>query len=144
MAVSSQQIAQLMLFDRFVGIPYLDKGRSLVGLDCYGLVRLVFRELRGIELPSYVADYATGADRTAIAHLIKGEIDAWDEVRAGDEIAFDGVLIREAGFPRHIGLVVTPGLMLHVERGETSRIERYRTGTFSHRIAGFYRYRNHA
>jgi cell wall-associated NlpC family hydrolase len=133
-----------MLFDSFVGIPYLDRGRSIVGCDCWGLVLLIFRELRGIDLPSYVDRYQTGADRAAISYLIKGELDPWDQVADGTETSFDGVLIREGSFPRHIGVVVTPGLMLHVERGETSRIERYRSGNFAHRITGFYRFREHA
>jgi hypothetical protein len=36
--------------------------------------------------------------------------------------------MREGRLRQHIGIVVTPGLLLHVERGETSRIERYRSG----------------
>ena len=130
-----------MRFDRFVGIPYQDRGRSLVGLDCYGLVRLVYRELRGIDLPSHAERYRTAADEVAIAALIAGELDPWDEIAPGDEIAFDAVLIREGRFARHVGLVVTPGLMLHVEAGETSRIERYGSGALKYRIVGFYRYR---
>ncbi|MEN6535655.1 MAG: NlpC/P60 family protein [Bryobacteraceae bacterium] len=130
-------------FDRFVGIPYLDRGRSIVGCDCYGLLWMVFRELRGIELPSHGDRYVTGADREAMARLIAGELDDWHEVEASQETAFDGVLMREGKFPRHIGIVTAPGMVLHVQRGETSRIERYRSGFFIHRVVGFYRYRNH-
>lgn len=133
-----------MVFDRFVGIPYLDRGRSIVGLDCYGLVRLVFRELRGLELPSYVERYVSAADRAAIASLIAGELDPWDEIAPGGEMPFDAVLIRELDAVSHIGLVVTPGMMLHVAAGETSRIERYRSGALKHRVAGFFRYRDAA
>lgn len=132
-----------MIFDRFVGIPYLDKGRGIVGLDCWGLLHLVYREVRGIELPSYSDRYVTGADREAMARLISGELDDWREIEAGREQAFDGVLMREGKFPRHIGVVTQPGMLLHVERGETSRIERYRTGLFANRIVGFFRYRDH-
>jgi cell wall-associated NlpC family hydrolase len=132
-----------VIFDRFVGIPYLDKGRSLVGLDCWGLLHLVYRELRGIELPSYAERYTTGADRIAMARLIAGELDAWQEVAPGQEGTFDGVLMREGEFPRHIGIVTTPGMVLHVQPGETSRIERYRSGILANRVVGFYRYRDH-
>jgi cell wall-associated NlpC family hydrolase len=128
-------------FDRFVGIPYLDRGRSLVGVDCYGLLHLVFRELRGIELPSHADRYQTAADAAAIAALINDELDPWDEISPGDEQIFDGVLLREAGFVRHVGVVAAPGLVLHVERGETSRIERYHSGSLRHRLVGFFRYR---
>ena len=132
-----------MIFDRFVGIPYLDRGRSIVGLDCYGLVHLVFRELRGIDLPSHAERYVTGSDRKAMARLIAGELDDWTEIPAGQEAVFDGVLMREGNFPRHIGIVTYPGMLLHVSDGETSRIERYRSGILANRIVGFYRYRDH-
>jgi cell wall-associated NlpC family hydrolase len=133
-----------MIFDRFVGIPYLDRGRSIVGCDCWGLVHQVYRELRGIDLPSYAERYVTGSDRVAMARLIAGEIDDWSEIERGREHCFDGVLMREGGFPRHIGIVTTPGLLLHVQPGETSRIERYRDGhLLANRVVGFYRYRDH-
>lgn len=132
-----------MIFDRFVGIPYLDKGRSIVGLDCWGLLHLCYRELRGIDLPSYAEHYVTGSDRAAVARLIVGELDGWQEIPAGEETTFDGLLMREGSFSRHIGIVAAPGMVLHVQPGETSRIERYRYGILANRIVGFYRYRDH-
>lgn len=129
------------MFDRFVGIPYADKGRDAAGVDCWGLVCLVFAELRGIELPSYAERYVTGADRRAIAGLVAGELDPWAPVAPGDAQPFDGVLMREGRFPRHIGLVVGAGRMLHVQPGGTSQIERYGSGAIRPRICGFYRYR---
>jgi cell wall-associated NlpC family hydrolase len=132
-----------MVFDRFVGIPYLDRGRSIVGCDCWGLLWLVYRELRGIELPSYADRYITASDRCAMARLISGELDHWVEVPAGQEMAFDGLLMREGAFPRHIGIVTGQGAALHVFDGETSRIERYGASRLANRIVGFYRYRDH-
>lgn len=129
-------------FDRFVGVPYVDKGRAPDGFDCWGCLRLVYRELRGIELPSYSGDYLTAADRRATAQLIAGHLGDWDEVAPGEERAFDGVLMREGRFPRHIGVITKPGMLLHVLEGETSRIEPYRYGRLKHRITGFYRYRD--
>lgn len=131
----------MSVFDRFVGIPYLDKGRDIAALDCWGLLHLVYREARGIELPSYAEQYVTGSDREAMARLIRRELDAWQEIEAGQERVFDGVLMREGKFPRHIGIVTSPGMVLHVSQGETSRIERYRTGLLANRVVGFYRYR---
>lgn len=127
-------------FDRYVGIPYADKGRG-DAVDCWGLVCRVFRELRGVELPSHSEAYVTAADARAIAALIAGELDPWQPVEAGSEQSFDCVLMKECGFPRHIGVVTRPGMVLHVQRGETSMIERYRSGPLAHRVAGFYRFK---
>lgn len=130
-----------MMFDRFVGIPYLDRGRDRAGLDCWGLLHLVFREQMGLDLPSYADRYITGADRVALARLIAGELDDWLPIAPGEERPLDGVLMREGAFPRHIGIVTRPGLLLHVEQGASSRIERYRHGILANRVVGFYRYR---
>lgn len=129
-------------FDRYVGIPYLDRGRSIAGCDCWGLVRLVTAELRGVTLPSYVERYVTAADRRAIESLIRGELAPWAIIAAGQEQPFDAVLMREGRVPRHIGLVVEPGRLLHVSEGGESQIERYRVPPLIHRIVGFYRLRD--
>jgi cell wall-associated NlpC family hydrolase len=133
----------LSQFDAFVGLPYADKGRDESGVDCWGLLHLVFSRLCHIELPSYAEKYATAADRRAVAALIAGELEDWREVPAGSEKLFDGVLMREGHFPRHIGIVTRPGLLLHVQSGATSRIERYRDGMLQPRVVGFFRYRDH-
>lgn len=127
-------------FDRFVGIPYRDRGRDFDGCDCYGLVWLVNREILSRELPSLHDRYTLPADRKVIAGLIAGEMQPWREVVAGAEMAFDCALMREGDQARHIGLIVAPGQLLHVEEDSISRIERYRSGTMRHRIVGFFRY----
>ena len=37
--------------NEYVGIPWLWRGRDRTGIDCYGLVRLVYREQLSVELP---------------------------------------------------------------------------------------------
>lgn len=128
-------------FDRFVGIPYVTRGRDREGLDCWGLVRLAFAELRGIELPSLVGDYSSHEDRESIAGLIHGELPAWDHISAGSEKTFDGVLMRSGRQACHIGLVVSPGKLLHVEDKRLSVVEPYGAWRLAHRVIGFYRYR---
>lgn len=35
----------------FIGIPYIDNGRSLKGCDCYGLVMLYYKNVLNIDIP---------------------------------------------------------------------------------------------
>lgn len=133
-----------MSLDRFVGIPWVEKGRGFEGCDCWGLLRLVYLEECGVELPGYGERYETVADRAALAELIAGaKFEQWSEIPAGTERAFDAVLIREGREQTHIGLVVTPGRCLHVDRGNTSVIESYRHGPLKFRTVGFYRHQTH-
>jgi cell wall-associated NlpC family hydrolase len=131
------------VFDRFVGIPFREHGRDAYGCDCWGLVRLVFQELRGIELPSYDDRYVSASERAVTEAVIAGEMGPWDDVPAGQETAFDVILLRRLGHVSHIALVIEPGRMLHVSSdGIASHVERYRDAKVRGRIVGFYRYRH--
>jgi len=129
------------VFDSFVGIPYAARGRDRAGLDCWGLLRLVFAEARGIDLPSLAGDYSCQEDRQGMADLIQAELPAWDYIKAGAEQTFDGVLMRAGRQACHIGLVAAPGRLLHVEDKRSSVVERYDAWRLAHRVVGFYRYR---
>lgn len=129
-------------FDRFVGLSYVDKGRDAAGVDCWGLVCLVFAELRDLVLPSYAERYVSAEDRRAIADLVAGELDPWAPIAPGTEQPFDCVLMKEFGVARHVGVVTEPGLVLHVQHGRTASIERYRSGLLRSQVVGFYRYRD--
>lgn len=128
-------------FESYVGIPYLDCGRDRAGCDCYGLLCLVMRDLCGIALPSFAGAYTTTADRAELARLIAGGLDPWRQVVFGQERTFDAVLMRAGRLLSHVGIVVAPGRLLHVNEGSCSVIERYRVPPLSHRVVGFYRLR---
>jgi hypothetical protein len=129
-----------MDLDRFVGIPWQAKGRSLQAADCWGICYLVHAAV-GNMLPSFADDYMDPADRAWNAALIDGAKPAWDRVPFGGERDLDVILMTEAGVPCHIGVVARPGLVLHAVLGKDSVIEPYTTGKLRHRIAGIYRYR---
>lgn len=104
--------------DEFVGLPWLERGRDRDGLDCWGLLALVFAERLGIELPSFSDDYQTTADAEAVTGLIDGHMEPWRPIEAGQERAGDALLMSMGGRPRHVGVVVSPG---HVCTSRTAR-----------------------
>ncbi len=100
--------------ERYLQIPFCEKGRSRAGVDCYGLVRLIYQDQRGIELPSYDEQYATTADRTEITALLRGELASrWREIPLAEAGEFDGVIFRLYGQPTHVGLVLDPPWFIH-------------------------------
>jgi hypothetical protein len=105
------------------------------------LIVLVYRELAGIELPSFAEDYTTDDDRHELNALIANQLTPWIEIPAGQERRLDCVLMREGRCVRHIGVVVKPGLVLHVSKAQESTIERYRDSALRRSVVGFYRYR---
>lgn len=107
--------------NRYIGLPWLDRGQTADGCDCEGLLRLVYAGELGITL-------AAPLDRAD-----------WILVAAGAERPLDAILIRQA--PWHVGVVVRRGLMLHMPEGGTSCIEPFDTGRWGRRVEGIYRHR---
>ena len=126
----------------YVGLPFVNLGRDRAGLDCYGLVRLVLADQRGIALPSLTETYASVEERAELAAALSA-ISAqspWAPVARGGEQPFDVAMFSVFGRPLHLGIVVRPGLMLHVSDGHDSRIEDYRRGTWAPRLIALYRH----
>jgi cell wall-associated NlpC family hydrolase len=124
-----------------VGLPWRELGRGAGGVDCWGLRRLILLQLAGVELPSYGDGYSTTADLQAIRTLVEGGMREHEEIPAGAEAPLDGVLLREGREAVHIGTVVRPGDLIHIERERESVVEPYRRGMLRLRVLGFYRYR---
>lgn len=131
-------------FGSYIGLPFQSKGRDRSGLDCWGLVRLVFAEQRKIDLPSY------------------GEISAFDLARVSREI---GAALSDSGWrtcapkpfacavmtagqadrrlhkaPFHIGVYVDETRILHVEPATDAVVVRANHPSISRRILGCYEY----
>lgn len=134
---------------RYYGIPFIDRGLTRDGCDCWGLCRLVILEQTGIKLPEYpeIDGGATLAKlRTIIAAADGPE---WIEIPAGQERAFDvglmkGIVLHDGKRhqrPIHIGCVVESGTLIHIEEGCEVTVVDYRSHPrIRHRITGFYRH----
>jgi lipoprotein Spr len=126
----------------YVGLPFVEGGRDRSGLDCYGLLRLVVNERFDGSVPPYEGiAFRRGEDEELLAHLMEERIRLWTPVRPGDERAGDGILLRVLGRPIHVGVVVAPGTMLHIEHACDSVVESYGEGSnWQRRVLGFYRH----
>ena len=95
---------------KYVGVRYKFGGRSLSGLDCSGLVQLVFEESVGKELP-----------RTARAMSDVGKKVSINDLKPGDLVFFN-TLRRSFS---HVGIYLGEGYFLHSPRkGAFVRVEK--------------------
>lgn len=126
----------------YVGIPYNRIGASREGANCWTLVALVYREQLGIVLPSYLDDYVSMEESAEISGLVGAERGkpVWVQLHGASPDAFDIVLFRRGRVDAHVGVVVEPGLMLHVTGDEQSKIERYETPVWGRRLIGAFRH----
>lgn len=123
-----------------IGVPFLDRGRTRAGVDCWGAVTVVFQEQLGITLPPW--DTIGHQERAAIAATVVKSLPEWTPVPPGSEQAFDVIVLRVHGRPIHCALVIAPGLMLHAQPGTAVCAEPYSAPRWRSRITGFYRHRD--
>lgn len=125
----------------YLQLPFQEHGRTRAGLDCYGLVRLILAEQQGIALPSYAEDYATTTDVEAIAALVRGEVaSAWRAVPVSEARLCDVAILRMAGQPMHVGLVLDQPYFVHTMRGAWSCVERWDALLWRKRLLGVVRW----
>ena len=113
--------------EQAITTPFLDRGRTVHGWDCWGLVVSAYRDVLGITLPTY-EDYDTVRNHKALVRLFVAHAPEWHKVPA----AIDGcvALIFRGALPLHAGLVIANGRrILHCEEGVgtvSEPIERFR------------------
>jgi cell wall-associated NlpC family hydrolase len=127
---------------RYVGLPFQDGGRTRDGLDCYGMVVLVYREEFNLELPTYQGAYRSAQEREEVAALLASQIpaDAWRPVTGAPRVG-DAVVFRVLSQPWHVGVMVSATEFLHVEQGARfACIERLDAWRWARRRHGIYRH----
>ena len=122
----------------YIGLPF---GTGPGQVTCWSLVRRVYAEQFGLDLPEF------------------GDIDPRDLVRVARQMqrGDDGLIWREPSVPLpgdliamrgarggraicHVGLLAAPGQMLHAEEGTGAVLVPLDHYTIRHRVAGFRRY----
>jgi sulfur carrier protein ThiS len=126
-----------MNYDKYIGLPYLDNGRTTAGLDCWGLARLFYKNEYNIELPSYVDEYVGGTD-PYISQAVNLYKDNWEEITTPN--VGDLCLFNIFGEPMHVGIYVGDNKFLHCRIGSDSVIESLNNIKWKNRFVGFYVY----
>jgi cell wall-associated NlpC family hydrolase len=151
-ALQERQIRRLLLpssglapargwVSSYVGIPWLDRGRTRDGADCWGNARIVYEEEAGIVLPSYDERYPSAVERAEIAAIVAGAAASPDWRRVEEPRDIDMLVFRQGRHDCHVGVCCGRGMMLHVSIGTASRVERWHEGYWRPRLMGIYRHR---
>lgn len=118
-------------------VPFLIGGRDRSGWDCWGLLRAVYAEQFGIELPLFAGEYETAEDYEAIGLLYEQEVGSWEQVTQPRE--GDAVWMSVLGQPSHVGVYLSGPSLLHALPTGT-RIDRINSHSWQRRIRAYYRH----
>lgn len=127
-----------MNLDRYIGLKFIPKGRTIEGIDCWGLVRLFYKDEFGVELPSYSDEYESPTHRQSVSEAIKANLGNWTAVSSpnfGDVLVF-----RILGLPLHTGIYIGNGNFIHSYKNTNSCIERLKSVNWENRVLGIYRW----
>lgn len=133
----SLDITTVINTEKYIGIPYKANGRDYDGIDCWGLVRLVYKEELGIDLPSLDGEYQIDDD-ARIQDLFAQYKEGWkpsEGIEAGDVVLF-----RVLGSETHVGIAVSPTQFLHSRDNQNSAIESFDNHKWKSRFVGAYKY----
>lgn len=125
--------------DKYIGIPWHAGGRHELmggGLDCWGLLRMVYAKELDIPLESFTG--ANSFNGQQVAAMMAGNMLDW--VRVNKPRPFDGVLLRKSGWACHVGVMVDGTRFLHVDQDVDACLERIGGPLWQERVAGFYRH----
>jgi len=123
-----------------IGVPYRNKGRDLLGADCWGLLRLFYINELGVFLPSYDEHYEDAYDKQSTESAIENFSQDWNKVDV--PMYGDAIKLRLAGHPCHVGVYLQNSEFLHTQNGHDSCIDRLDSVKWKNRIEGFYRHKS--
>jgi len=124
------------IIKRYLGVPYKLHGRGMTGIDCYGLIISIYKEI-GIELldiENYPQDWALKGGNYFIENYHK----QWEQVDVPK--LFDVIgLKNNRGLFNHAGVILDSEKFIHTSKAGTvvARIADWKV-----KISGFYRNKN--
>jgi cell wall-associated NlpC family hydrolase len=117
----------------YIGIPFRQHGRGPTYYDCWGFVRLIYKNELGITLPDY--EYGL-KDQWEALRLETGQ-PTW--TRTNEPLPTDVVLLVAQANP-HVGIYLSEHRMLHLPEHGTSCIESLDAPRWRSRVEAYYRY----
>lgn len=124
----------------YLTIPYLHQGRTIKGADCFGLLRLFYKNELNIDLPDFTEDYDQEwwkTDNFMLDLYKEYNFKKVKDIQPNDVILFKN----NATNAGHIGIVLDDSNFIHMSRTGCGTAN-YLYGIWQRQIHSVYRYKN--
>jgi cell wall-associated NlpC family hydrolase len=100
---------------KYSGLQFAPDGRDWDGVDCWGLVYMVYKHTRGINLPDFRGIFTASDQETYIKihEVMAEERKKWDDADTPQE--FDMLHFRTGRHAFHVGIAIDQYRFLHVD-----------------------------
>lgn len=125
---------------KYIGIPFVDGGRTLEGADCFGLLKIFYNNEFNIDVPD--TRIKPDQPRRIFANYLKEISEHWEETEALEK----GTVVAMAMNPNHPKLVTHFGIMiddkrlLHTLKKCESHITTLDNPAIKNTIKGYYKW----
>ena len=118
---------------KYIGIQYVHKGRTMAGLDCWGLVKMIYRDL-GHELRD-IDDYEMEGHLKGHNYFEPKE--EWEK-RSVAQPYDVALFVNTQGIAYHAGVVTPDHRMIHAARNTRVAIINLDIATRAMKLDGYY------
>jgi len=128
--------------DKFVGIPFVDRGRTFDGCDCWGLICILYYEIYNIILPDYpISSNDTDSVSKEMGNGVKSGrwVSAKTPYQMGDIVAM-AMSPKHLTSINHVGFCLDGNTFVHSIQNQRSAICRLDDIYWKHRIKGAYKW----
>ena len=112
------------MFNKYIDIPYKHNSSDFLGCDCYGLIKLIYKEERNILLPSYIynEDWYKKNENHIVNNISKG----FYKVEWPYKL-YDGLIFFHGSnfIASHIGLWIGDNKLIHIYEDSSSMITKF-------------------
>ena len=103
-----RSLGDLAWINDYIGLPYKHGGRDWEGVDCYGLVKLVYQEEYGITLKDWATEFMSIREKSdTISSVVCGG--DWEDVEEPEDGDF--VVCKRHKASHHIGIYFGGGVL---------------------------------
>lgn len=127
---------------RYVGRPFSEDGLGPRAYHCWGLVRAVYRDCLGIDLPTYGEISARDLSRAARAIGAGQDVEPWHDVDTPQAYDVCVMALPRRRWPGHVGVMVDSRTVMHVEAATHVCVVPVDHFSIRHRVMGYRRHRS--